>query len=111
MNINDAYIKQYKLDKKNVAPVFLKHQIKVGGVYYDLLGVQSYDKFFPYTWIITNVHFDGNDSLPDRVYIVMDGAGNEFYLPCSYADQLVYKEKIDPVVSEFLRKKCKIPKF
>lgn len=106
VNINDSYSRQYIHDKKMVAPIFFKNKIKTDRGYYDLLGVQSNDKYFPYTWIITNIHFDNNDSLPERVYIVFNGAGNDFYLPCSYVVSLVYKEKIDYVVSEYLRKKC-----
>lgn len=32
--------------------------------------------------------------------------GNDFYLSCDYVDDLVLKEKIDVVASNFLKTRC-----
>ncbi|EQA0456765.1 hypothetical protein FZN26_25315 [Escherichia coli] len=94
----------HRIIGKEVKPTFVKGAIEYNNKAYDLLGIPTKNVRFPYYWIITNAHVDNDKSLPMRIFIMADG--NDFYLSCDYVDDLVLKEKIDVVASNFLKTRC-----
>ncbi|AUO66528.1 hypothetical protein WM46_18260 [Citrobacter freundii complex sp. CFNIH2] len=87
---------------KEIVPVFIKQAINYKGQSYDILGISTKNEKSPYFWIITNTH--ENAEPPDYVFSISEGT--QFYLSCNYLDRLEKKERIDNMVSEFLRKHC-----
>lgn len=88
---------------KDIVTTFIKNGITHKGKAYDLLGIPTRDRKFPYFWVVTNIE-DKDVSSPYHVFYIP--AGKEFYLPCSYLDQLEKEEEIISMVKDFLRARC-----
>lgn len=90
------------ISKGKVTPVFIKEGIIFQHQGYDMLGIPTKDKDFPYFWIVTNAHDDS--APPDYVFSITEG--DKFYLPCNYLQNLARLQKIDDLVYDFLQKRC-----
>jgi hypothetical protein len=79
------------------APVLLRKA--VGNEDYDVLGVRSEDRRYPYVWIIlnTNAKENGIFSMPHEA---------DYTLPCGYLRELESREQIDEKVLKALDLHC-----
>ncbi|MBF7992906.1 hypothetical protein [Rahnella laticis] len=91
----------YREQGNNHQPIYLRGALLSGR--YDLLGMSSNDKKFPYFWIITNTHVDDDITVPEKVYEMGQG---EFSISCNYLDNLNRKERIDTTVYYYLKNQC-----
>lgn len=111
--VNRFYVKNILLEKNTLKkPMFFRKKINYAGKNYDLLAVPSIinnDPANPYIWIITNTHVDDDYSLPYRIYITPGYAGDKdsFYIKCDYLHKIEKEERFDPIVSQFMHKRCK----
>ena len=110
--VSRSYFDENEFDKeKERGAIFLKNKIKYEGELYDVLAIPLLivnDSANPYALIITNTHVDNDYALPYRIYITPGYASdyNSFNIRCTYLDKLLKEEKIDQVVSSFLRQRC-----
>ncbi|EBH9039573.1 TPA: hypothetical protein N2G15_003886 [Salmonella enterica] len=96
-----------KTSNEKIEPVFIKNAFEYSFTKYDVLGIPTGDILTPYFFVITNTHSDDNFSSPRYIYSV--ASNGDFRLSCGYLDGLLKKERIDTIVSEFLKSKCILP--
>lgn len=79
------------------APVLVRGQ--VGAEKYDVLGLPTNDKQFPFMWIVLGANAGANG------FFAMPKKSN-FTIDCSYLDKLGANETIDDKVRAFLEMHC-----
>lgn len=90
-------------ENKKVTPIFVKGGIVYNDKEYDLLGIPTKDKMFPYFWIVTNIP---NRDISNSDHVFSINAGSKFYLSCDFLDKLEKKEEVIDVVKKYLRSRC-----
>jgi hypothetical protein len=88
---------QHRTDKNLQVPTLIRGA--VGPDKYDVLGVASNSKRFPYVWIVLNVNAGANG-----LFIMSSHTG--YVLPCDYLGKLKTQVKIDARVLSDLGHHC-----
>jgi hypothetical protein len=88
---------EHRSDHHSTPPVLLKG--KVGAEKYDVLGLPTNDKHFPFVWIVlgANAGANGIFAMPQNTH---------FTIECNYLGKLGASEKIDDKVRALLQEHC-----